>query len=221
MLEKGQLAAYKLLPGDGSDVFPDMQAQRWEQITGKKIPAKFKKACKPDPQEYKVLTWEEYFHKQMDESLPVVRDWNAKFHKLNKNQIGRLRIKDVKDLYFLRSEVETLKPSRSTPNKKPQEIISRNSTTKQKYRALARRAEIILRDLEHDNCLPATRDEKWYELCIDSEFQELVRIIKAGEKHIKRKLGVLGVWKIGKKQGKEAKKEYNKRYRTKRSRARN
>jgi hypothetical protein len=116
----------------------------------------------------------------------------------------------LKDAIYLRKEVEK---HLGQPNHKDQVSQKRTSTTAQRYAMLASRATTVIRDLIHDNCLAAVREEKFKQLMEDREFQTIVANIKASEGQIIRNLGKTGVWKISKKSDKKSKRETNKKYR--------
>lgn len=94
LLDTGKLTAIQRNIGKRQPVFPSMDPEGWEKIAGKKT---------PDPRQFP------------DEGLDAKAKPGVKYRPLSANEIGELAPEKVAELYFLRSEVESLRES--TPEK--------------------------------------------------------------------------------------------------------
>ncbi len=202
LLEKCKLTAYERRPGVFQDIYADMDPDKWEKITGKKIPAGWPYMDSPE-------------YDGPKEGLEVPAERKAEYRRLGSNEIGGLTAEKVKQLYLSRLDIEALESSKTPAANKRQDTTGRTSTTKQIYVAATSRAETVIKDLLHNDILPETRKEKFKALMEDKKFQKITSTLSAKQPQIIRKLGTAGIWKIGNKSNKKSKRESDKKYRKK------
>lgn len=115
LLDDGKLTVYERKSGNRQPVFPSMDPDKWEALTGKSVP-------KPWP----------------EEGLNPIAECKAEYRQLHKWEIGKLTSKSISELYFLRSEIKGLKFPETSVAKK---INKRSEVTKAAYKALAAQIE--------------------------------------------------------------------------------
>ena len=138
--------------------------------------------------------------------LKMQKDWD----------MGVLKQYDaVKNAIYFSSEVEQLL-GRQKPKEK-----NRSKRAMPIYKAAAARAVFVLQDLIQNNILATTREDKLAQLKDDKRFQERLAPLRREVKPetLIRRLNEAhpGIWKMGRKPGKEAKIERQKKYRKKRN----
>ena len=129
LLDAGKLTAYERLPGRNKPVFPSMDPDRWEKLTGKSV---------PDP-----------YSPEVGEGLPVIVECKAEYRRLHTNEIGKLTVKEVTGLYFSLSEVETIAES-IFKKENTEASLARRDLEKHVRKGVAAKTITSYDDLFHD-----------------------------------------------------------------------